>query len=46
MFEKFLNQLKKYKAIRVLSKGYLPILLFITFQIEHIITEGKASSTD
>ena len=33
MFEKFINELKPYsKAIRVLSKGYLPITLITPFK--------------
>ena len=47
MYERFLNQLKKYaQAIRVLSKGYLPIFTLITLQIKHNTTKGKTSSTD
>ena len=30
MYERFVNQLKEYSsAIRILSKGYLPILLLL-----------------
>ena len=47
MYERFLNQLKQYaQAIRVLSKGYLPISLFITLQIKHNIRKGKTNSID
>ena len=47
MYERFLNQLKQYaQAIRALSKGYLPISLFITLQIKPNTTRGKTSSTD
>ena len=33
------------QAIRILSKGYLPIYLLPTFKIEYYITRGKGSTT-
>ena len=45
MYERFVNQLKEYSsAIRILSKGYLPISLLPTFKISKNITRGKTSS--
>ena len=47
MHERFLNQLRQYlQAIRVLSKGYLPISLFITLQIEYYSTTSKRNCTE
>ena len=44
MYERFVNQLKKYShAIRILSKGYLPLSLFTTLKISKNTTRGKAS---
>ena len=39
MYERFVNQLKEYsQALRILSKGYLPILLLPPFEISKNIT--------
>ena len=44
MYERFVNQLKEYScAIRILSKGYLPISLFTTFKIGKDITRSKTN---
>ena len=46
MYERFLNQLRQYsQAIRVLSKGYLPITLLSTFKIECNFTKGERNHT-
>ena len=38
MYEKFINELKSYsKAIRILSKGYLPITLIMPSKLESIL---------
>ena len=43
MYERFVNQLKEYSsAIRILSKGYLPISL-AAFKIGKNITRGETS---
>ena len=40
MYERFLEQLKMYaKAIRILSKGYVPISLLPPFKLEEILNE-------
>ena len=40
MYEKFLNELKSYfKAIRVLTKGYLPITLITPSKLEAILQQ-------
>ena len=42
MYERFVNQLKEYSwAIRVLSKGYLPILLLPPSKLVKILHEVK-----
>ena len=42
MYERFMNQLKEYsQAIRLLSKGYLPILLLPPSQLTKILHEVK-----
>ena len=42
MYERFLEQLKMYsKAIRILSKGYLPISLLPPSELERILSEVK-----
>ena len=44
MYERFVNQLKEYShAIRILSKGYLPISLLPAFKISKNITRGETS---
>ena len=38
MYKKFINELKSYsKAIRILSKGYLPITLIMPSKLEAIL---------
>ena len=40
MYEKFINELKSYsKAIRILSKGYLPITLIMPSKLEAILQQ-------
>ena len=40
MYEKLINELKSYsKAIRVLSKGYLPITLIVPSKLEAILQQ-------
>ena len=42
MYERFLNQLKQYaQAIRVLSKGYLPISLLSPSKLNLILQKVK-----
>ena len=42
MFERFVNQLKEYsRAIRILSKGYLPISLLPPSKLAKILQEVK-----
>ena len=42
MYEKFVNQLKEYsQAIRILSKGYLPISLLLPSKLAKILHEVK-----
>ena len=42
LYERFLEQLKMYaKAIRILSKGYLPISLLPPSKLEEILNEVK-----
>ena len=42
MNERFINQLKEYlQAIRILSKGYLPILLLAPSKLAKILHEVK-----
>ena len=46
MHEKFINELKSYsKAIRVLSKGYLPITLTMPSKLEAILQEVQLAIT-
>ena len=43
MYEKFINELRSYsKAIRILSKGYLPITLSLeVIMYQHVEVDGK-----
>ena len=42
MYERFVNQLKEYsRAIRILSKGYLPISLLLPSKLAKILQEVK-----
>ena len=42
MYERFVNQLKEYScAIRILSKGYLPISLLPPSKLSRILQEVK-----
>ena len=42
MYERFVNQLKEYShAIRILSKGYLPIYLLPPSKLAKILQEVK-----
>ena len=42
MYERFVNQLKEYShAIRILSKGYLPISLLPPSKLAKDITRGE-----
>ena len=42
MYERFVNQLKEYlQVIRILSKGYLPILLLLPSKLAKILHEVK-----
>ena len=42
MYERFVNQLKEYShAIRILSKGYLPISLLPPSKLAKILERGK-----
>ena len=42
LFERFVNQLKEYsRAIRILSKGYLPISLLLPSKLAKILLEVK-----
>ena len=46
MYEKFINELKSYsKAIRVLSKGYLPITLITPSKLEAILQQVQLAIT-
>ena len=46
MYKRFIEELKLYsKAIRVLSKGYLPISLLPPFKLEKILNEVKIAIT-
>ena len=46
MYEKFINELKSYsKAIRVLSKGYLPITLIMPSKLEAILQQVQLAIT-
>ena len=44
MYEKFINKLKSYsKAIRILSKGYLPITLITPSKLETILEQVQVA---
>ena len=44
MYERFINQLKMYaKAIRILSKGYLPMSLLPPSKLNKILQEVKVA---
>ena len=44
MYERFIAELKSYsEAIRVLSKGYLPISLITPSKLQLILSQGKAA---
>ena len=44
MYEKFINELKSYsKAIRILSKGYLPITLIMSSKLEAILHQVQVA---
>ena len=46
MYERFIVELKSYsKAIRILSKGYLPISLIPTSKLESILLQVRAALT-
>ena len=46
MYEKFINEMKSYsKAIRVLSKGYLPIILIMPSKLEAILQQVQLAIT-
>ena len=46
MYEKFINELRSYsKAIRILSKGYLPISLITPSKLEAILQQVQAAIT-
>ena len=46
MYEKFINELRSYsKAIKVLSKGYLPISLIMPSKLEAILHQVQAAIT-
>ena len=46
MYERFIEELKLYcRAIRVLSKGYLPISLLPPFKLEKILNEVRIAIT-
>ena len=46
MYEKFINELKSYsKAIRILSKGYLPIMLIMPSKLEAILQQVQLAIT-
>ena len=46
MYEKFINELKSYlKAIRILSKGYLPITLIMPCKLEAISQQVQLAIT-
>ena len=46
MYEKFINELKSYsKAIRILSKGYLPIMLIMPSKLEAILHQVQLAIT-
>ena len=42
MYKRFVNQLKEYsRVIRILSKGYLPMLLLLPSKLAKILHEVK-----
>ena len=42
MYERFVNQLKEYsQAIKILSKGYIPILLLLLSKLAKILNKVK-----
>ena len=44
MYERFITELKSYsKAIRILSKGYLPISLIAPSKLEIILQQVKSA---
>ena len=46
MYEKFINELRSYsKAIRILSKGYLPITLIMPSRLEAILLQVQLAIT-
>ena len=46
MYERFIEELKSYsKAIRVLSKGYLPISLLLPSKLQKILNEVRTAIT-
>ena len=46
MYERFIVELKSYlKAIRILSKGYLPISLIPPSKLEAILLQVKTALT-
>ena len=46
MYEKFINELRSYsKAIRILSKGYLPISLIPPSKLEAILQQVQVAIT-
>ena len=46
MYEKFINELKSYsKTIRILSKGYLPIILIMPSKLETILQQVQLAIT-
>ena len=46
MYENFINELKSYsKAIRILSKGYLPITLITPPKLEAILQQVQLTIT-
>ena len=47
MYEKFVHELKSYsKAIRILSKGYLPITLIMPSKLEAILQQVQLAITE
>ena len=46
MYEKFINELRSYfKAVRILSKGYLPISLITLSKLEEILRQVQIAIT-
>ena len=46
MYEKFINELRSYlKAVRILSKGYMPISLITPSKLEAILQQVQAAIT-